>query len=103
MEIKSNQVTKVRLIDANALKKAWMYGDHSKHFVDFIDDAPTIGNKNAIARHERYIISDEEIELLNRYAEIMAQSKDPYRYDTFDATTLAQFCRMKDRSNNLYF
>lgn len=31
-----------RLIDANALKKAWMNGDHSKRFIDFIDDAPTI-------------------------------------------------------------
>lgn len=31
-----------RLIDADALKKAWMNGDHSKRFIDFIDDAPTI-------------------------------------------------------------
>lgn len=54
-------------------------------------------------KHERYIICDEEVELLNRYEGIMAQSKDPCRYDTFDAVTLAQFCRMKDRSNNLYF
>ncbi len=54
-------------------------------------------------KHERYIISEEEIELLDRYEGITAQTKDPYRYDTFPAETLAQFCRMKDKSNDLFF
>lgn len=52
---------------------------------------------------ERYIIDEREIELLTRYAGIMAQEKDPSRYDTFDKETLASFCRMKDRSNDLFF
>ena len=51
---------------------------------------------------ERYIIDEQEIELLNRYAGVMAQEKDPCRYDTFDKDTLASFCRMKDRSNDLF-
>jgi len=54
-------------------------------------------------KHERYIINDEEVELLDRYEGIMAQTKDPHRYDTFSAESLAQFCRMKDRSNDLFF
>lgn len=53
--------------------------------------------------HERYIINEEEIELLDRYEGTIQQEKDPCRYDTFSAETLASFCRMKDRSNNLYF
>ena len=39
-------------------------------------------------KHERYIINEEEIELLDRYEGTMAQDKDPYRYDTFPAETL---------------
>lgn len=50
---------------------------------------------------DRYIINEEEIELLKRYEGTMAQLKDPYRYDTFPAETLAHFCLMKDRSNDL--
>ncbi|MCD8308863.1 MAG: hypothetical protein LUD19_03330 [Clostridia bacterium] len=53
--------------------------------------------------NERYIISEEEITLLERYKGTMAQRKDPHRYDTFDRESLAAFCRMKDRSNDLYF
>lgn len=53
--------------------------------------------------HERYIIDEREIELLDRYEGIMKQSKDPYRYDTFPRETLAKFCRMKDRSNDMFF
>ena len=53
-------------------------------------------------KHERYIINDEEVELLDRYEGTMAQTKDPHRYDTFSAESLAQFCRMKDRSNDLF-
>lgn len=54
-------------------------------------------------KHKRYIVSDKELELLDRYEGIMAQKKDPYRYDTFDASALASFCLMKDKSNDLYF
>lgn len=54
-------------------------------------------------KHERYIINDEEIELLKRYEGITNQRKDPHRYDTFSAETLAAFCRMKDRSNDMYY
>lgn len=53
--------------------------------------------------HERYIIDEREIELLDRYEGIMKQSKDPYRYDTFPRETLAKFCQMKDRSNDMFF
>lgn len=53
-------------------------------------------------KHERYIINNEEIALLDRYEGIMAQRKDPCRYDTFPAETLATFCRMKDKSNDMF-
>lgn len=52
-------------------------------------------------KHERYIINDEEIELLDCYEGTMNQRKDPHRYDTFSSDTLADFCRMKDRSNDI--
>ena len=54
-------------------------------------------------KHERYIIDEREIELLDRYEGTMAQKKDPHRYDTFSKETLADFCRMKDRSNDMFF
>lgn len=54
-------------------------------------------------KHERYIICDEEVELLNKYEGTMSQTEDPYRYDTFSKETLADFCRMKDRSNDMFF
>ena len=54
-------------------------------------------------KHERYIINEQEIELLNRYEGTMAQRKDPHRYDTFSKDTLLEFCRMKDRSNDMFF
>lgn len=53
-------------------------------------------------KHERYIINDEEIKLLDRYEGTMNQYEDPHRYDTFSAETLTAFCRMKDRSNDMY-
>ncbi len=61
--------------------------------------------KNAINQksHERYIINEEEIALLDKYEGTMSQSKDPYRYDTFDKETLIAFCKLKDRSNDMYF
>ena len=52
---------------------------------------------------ERYIINEKEIELLKRYEGIMSQNNDPYRYSTFTKETLEQFCRMKDRSNDLFY
>lgn len=54
-------------------------------------------------KHERYIINDEEIELLERYEGITNQHKDTYRYDTFSGETLSALCRMKDRSNDIYY
>lgn len=53
--------------------------------------------------HERYIIDEREVELLDKYEGTMNQRKDLYRYDTFKKETLADFCRMKDRSNDMYF
>ena len=53
--------------------------------------------------NERYIINKQEIELLNRYEGTMAQRNDSYRYDTFSKDTLERFCRMKDRSNDIFF
>lgn len=54
------------------------------------------------SKHMRYIIDDREIELLDRYDGIISQTKDPHRYDTFNAATLADFCQIKDRSNDLF-
>lgn len=54
-------------------------------------------------KHERYIINDAEIALLNKYEGTMSQTKDPHRYNTFDKETLAAFCKMKDRSNDMFF
>lgn len=52
---------------------------------------------------ERYIIDEREIELIDRYEGTISQSKDPHRYDSFDKETLAKFCRMKDRGNDMFF
>lgn len=54
-------------------------------------------------QHERYIIDEREVELLDKYEGTMSQRKDPCRYDTFSKESLAGFCRMKDRSNDLFF
>lgn len=54
-------------------------------------------------KHERYIISEEEVGLLNRYEEIIEKHDSEYYYDHFSKETLAQFCSMKDRSNDLFF
>lgn len=53
-------------------------------------------------KHERYIINAEEIALLNQYDGIENQQSDPCRYDNFDKDSMAMFCRMKDRSNDLF-
>lgn len=54
-------------------------------------------------KHERYIINDAEIALLDKYEGTMSQTKDPHRYNTFEKETLAAFCKMKDRSNDMFF
>lgn len=54
-------------------------------------------------KHERYIIDEREIELLECYEGTISQKKDPHRYDTFSKETLVDLCRMKDRSNDLFF
>ena len=54
-------------------------------------------------KHERYIINDAEIALLEKYEGTLSQTKDPHRYDTFDKKTLAALCRLKDRSNDMFF
>lgn len=54
-------------------------------------------------QHERYIIDEREVELLDKYEGTISQRKDPYRYDTFSKESLVAFCRMKDRSNDLFF
>lgn len=54
-------------------------------------------------KHERYIINDAEIALLDKYEGTMSQTKDPYRYDTFEKETLVAFCKMKDRGNDMFF
>lgn len=52
---------------------------------------------------EKYIVNEQELELLKQYEGIMAQKNDKYRYDSFEKDTLVRFCLMKDRSNDLYF
>lgn len=54
-------------------------------------------------KNERYIINDAEIALLDKYEGTMSQTKDPHRYNTFDKETLAALCKMKDRSNDMFF
>lgn len=54
-------------------------------------------------KHERYIIDEREVELLDKYEGTLSQTKDPHRYDTFDKETLAALCRLKDRSNDMFF
>ena len=54
-------------------------------------------------KHERYIINEAEIELLDKYVGTMSQKKAPMNYDIFPAEVLSSFCRMKDRSNDLFY
>lgn len=54
-------------------------------------------------KHERYIINEEEIALLERYEGTMSGSKDPQRYDGIPAQDLTVLCRMKDRSNDMFY
>lgn len=61
------------------------------------------GEKGSTMEHKRYIVDEREIDLLDRYEGTMAQRKDPHRYDGFSKETLAALCRMKDRSNDLFY
>lgn len=54
-----------------------------------------------IMKHEMYIVSEGELELLDKYGDQMANLKDTSRYDNFSKESLAAFCRMKDKSINL--
>lgn len=49
-----------------------------------------------------YIIDENEAEVLDRYEGILAQKKDPHRYDTLPKEDLAMLCRIKDKSNDLF-
>ena len=49
-----------------------------------------------------YIIDEREAEILDRYEGILAQKKDPHRYDTLPKEDLAMLCRIKDKSNDLF-
>lgn len=53
--------------------------------------------------HNRYIVDEREIDLLDRYEGTMAQRKNPHRYDILDKEALVALCKMKDRSNDLFF
>ena len=53
--------------------------------------------------NERYIINEQELELLEKYEGTIVQRKDPNRYDAYTKETLAKLCRMKDRSNDMLF
>lgn len=49
-----------------------------------------------------YIIDEREAEILDRYEGILAQKKDPHRYDALPKDVLAALCRVKDKSNDLF-
>ena len=49
-----------------------------------------------------YIIDEREAEILDRYEGILAQKKDPHRYDILPKDALALLCRIKDKSNDLF-
>lgn len=49
-----------------------------------------------------YTIDENEAEVLDRYEGILAQKKDPHRYDALPKDALAALCRVKDKSNDLF-
>ena len=53
-------------------------------------------------KHERYIINEEEIALLERMEGITGGRKSSEEYMKFEKEGLAQFCSMKDKSNDLF-
>ena len=54
-------------------------------------------------RHERYIIDEEEVGLLERYESTISRNIDPNRYDSISRGTLADICRVKDRLIDIFF
>lgn len=52
-------------------------------------------------KHERYIIDEQEIELLDRYEGLNYETKEE-RYDSFPQKALVAFCMMKDRLSDTY-
>lgn len=53
-------------------------------------------------KHKRYIIDEEEIELLDKY-EGLKDISDDEKYDNFTKEQLEVFCRLKDRTNNMFY
>ena len=53
-------------------------------------------------KHERYIINEEEITLLERQVGITGGKMSNEEYMQFDKKSLAVFCCMKDVSNDLF-
>ena len=49
-----------------------------------------------------YIIDEREAEILDRYEGILAQKKDPHRYDALPKDALVVLCHVKDKSNDLF-
>lgn len=50
-----------------------------------------------------YTIDENEAEVLNHYEGTLSQTQDPHRYDTLPKDDLALLCRIKDKSNDLFF
>lgn len=72
---KCDEMPDARPIDANALKRSWLNGDHTKRFADdYIDAAPTLDYEPVVHAHweddghgyyvcshcEDYIVTDED-------------------------------------------
>lgn len=51
---------------------------------------------------ENYIINEKEIALIEKYEGTTHDLNDDSRYDSFNAETLAMFCRMKDKNNDMF-
>lgn len=49
-----------------------------------------------------YTIDENEAEVLARYEGILAQKKDPHRYDALPKDALVALCHVKDKSNDLF-
>ena len=51
---------------------------------------------------EKYIVTDEELALLERYDGIIRQKKDPYRFDSFNKDSLTTFLVMSERTSDMF-
>ena len=51
---------------------------------------------------EKYIVTDEELALLERYDGILRQTKDPYRFDSFDKDSLISSLVMSERTSDIF-